>query len=288
MSAHWLKAYLAMVKVAAPYPEDPPERRLPVSVRNQVPKPGNKPPRPLVLPIACPPLAAFNLLPQAYIWIDWMQSSFSRNLVPSGGFDEYQTLRELEGAGWVDESRPAPGITTKIETVPSTADKTKRLLRLSVLMDKDKVDRLPPTMDLPLAAIRSPEVKVKAGQFLRISVEVAKQRYHQEGHGGLIIRDSIGGEPLQFRFSPGVLELTPAVIFRRAPADGVVTVTLGLAAEGEAFFNNFRVEVAEAPGPAGAALAADPGGTARPRLPGPATPPRPDAAAAAAVPRTAR
>src|SRR5262249_59439053 len=39
MLAHWLKAYLAMVKVAAPYPEDPPERRLPVSIRNHVPKP---------------------------------------------------------------------------------------------------------------------------------------------------------------------------------------------------------------------------------------------------------
>jgi hypothetical protein len=274
MFAHWAKAYGDMVKVAAPYPEDPPERRLPVSVRNQVPKPGPKPPRPLVLPVACPPLASFNLLPQHYIWVDWMRSSFSRNLVPSGTFDEYRSLRDLERVGWVDESRPAPGITTKIETVPSTADQKKRLLRLSVLMSKERVDRLPPTTAFPLAAIRSPEVKVKAGQFLRISVELAKQRYHQEGHGGLIMRDSIGGEPLQFRYSDGVLELTPAVIFRRAPADGVVTVTLGLAAQGEAFFNNFRVEVAEAPGPSGAE-APDSGGTTRPRPPDPATPPRP-------------
>jgi hypothetical protein len=209
-----------------------------------------------------------------------MRSSFSRNLVPSGTFDEYRSLRDLERAGWVDESRPAPGIMTKIETVASTADKKKRLLRLSVLMSQERVDRLPPTMSFPLAAIRSPEVKVKAGQFVRISVDLAKQRYHQEGFGGLIIRDSIGGEPLQFRYSNAVLELTPAVIFRRAPADGVMTVTLGLAAEGEAFFNNFRVEVAEAPGPAGA-VAADPGGPTRPRVPDPATPPRPVATAGA-------
>jgi hypothetical protein len=294
MVAHYYKAYIAMVKVAAPYPEDPPERRLPVSIRNQVPKPGKKPPRPIVLPIACPPVAAFNLLPQHYIWVDWMRSAFSRNLVPSGTFDECQTLRDLERAGWVDESRPTPGVTTKIETVPSTDDKKKRLLRLSALMDKDRVDRLPPTTAFPMAAIRSPEVPVKAGQFVRISVDLAKQRYHKEGHAGLIIRDSIGGAPLQLRFNDAVLVLTPAVIYRRAPADGVVTVTLGLAAEGEAFFNNFRVEVAEAPGPGGDVV--DSGGAAQPRLPDPAMFPRPDAAAgspgtaarAATIPRTAR
>jgi hypothetical protein len=275
MLAHWQKAFTAMAKVAAPYPDDPPQRRLPVSVRNQVPKPGQKPPRPLVLPVACPPLMAFNLIPQSYMWIDWMRSAFSRNLVPSGTFDDYRTLSELEGAGWVDASRPTPGITTTIETVPSTKDQKKRLLQFTVASDEDKVDRLPPATDFPLAAIRSPEVKVKAGQFLRISVEVAKPRYHPEGHGGLIIRDSIGGEPLQFRVNRDIAELTPTVLFRRVPADGVVSVTLGLAGVGEAFFNNFRVEVAEAPG------GDDPGavaGPASPRPPDPATPPRPDAA----------
>jgi hypothetical protein len=285
MFAHWQKAFIAMTRVAAPYPEDRPERRLPVSVRNQMPKQPPKPPRPLIFPITCPPLLSCNLLPQSYIWIDWMRSSFSRNLVPSGTFDEYPSLRDLERAGWVDESRPAFGIETRIETVPSTEDKKKRLLRLSVIMDKDKLDRLPPTTAFPLAAIRSPEVKVKAGQFLRISVDLAKQRYHEEGHGGLIVRDSIGGAPLQFRYSNYVGLLTPLVLFRRVPADGVVTVTLGLAAEGEAFFNNFRVEVAEGPSDIDAAGA---GGSAEPRLPDPTTPPRPTTARRTAVsPETA-
>jgi hypothetical protein len=35
------------------------------------------------------------------------------------------------------------------------------------------------------------------------------------------------------------------------PADGVVTVLLGLAAYGQADFGNFKVEVADRPGPDG-------------------------------------
>ena len=197
MYAHWQKAYIAMVKVAAPYPEDLPERRLPLSVRDQAQKKPTRPPRPIVLPIASPPLAAgFNLLPQHWIWVDWMRRSFGPNLIPSGTFDTVQTLSALEAAGWVDASRNSPEITTKVETVPAAGAPNLRLLQLTVAAtDNQRIDRLPPTLDFPQAAIRSPEVKVKAGQFLRISVEVAKPMYHPEGHGGIIIRDSIGGEP---------------------------------------------------------------------------------------------
>jgi hypothetical protein len=72
------------------------------------------------------------------------------------------------------------------------------------------------------------------------------------------------------------------VLFRRAPADGVMTVTLGLASYGEAFFNDFKIEVAE--GPAGSAPAelATP---SRPSLPDPSTPPLPPATATGPTPR---
>ena len=174
--------------------------------------------------------------------------------------------------------------------MPSTKDKKKRILKLAVqATDKDRIDRLPPTLDFPLAAIRSPEVQVKAGQFIRISVDVSKPIYHPDGHGGVIVRDSIGGEPLQFRYNDVIIDLTPVVLFRRAPADGVVTVTLGLAAYGEAFFNNFKVEVVEGPG---AARARRPRRRRAPRLPDPATPARGPPAAPphgrAPVPRTNR
>jgi hypothetical protein len=283
MYAHWLKAYTRMVKVAAPYAEDLPKRRVSVSRRPQgeqvKPK---KPPRPVVLPVASPPLLSFNLLPQHYIWIDWMQKTFGRNLVPSGAFDEYGSLEALESAGWSDVSRTFEGITTKIGTVKSGRDDRKRLLKLSALpADPRWVDRLPPYLDFPVVAIESPEVKVKTGQFLKISVDVAKPQYSSPGSGGVIVRDSIGGEALQFRSNDALTDLTKTVLFRRVPADGVMTVTLGLAGFGDVYFNDFRVELAEGPEPV-----ADPGpgpapadvaGPPSPPLPDPATPAFPDA-----------
>jgi hypothetical protein len=286
MYAHWMKAFVDASRIAIPYPEDRPERRLPLSVRDQVPKKPKPPRKPIFSPVACPPLCGFNLLPQQWIWIDWMRRSFGPNLVPSGTFEGFKTLAALEAAGWVDVSRDSPEITTTIETVPAK-DPKYRLLRLAVTAtDKDRIDRLPPTLDFPQAAIRSPEVKVKAGQFIKISVEIAKPMFHPEGHSGLIIRDSIGGEPLQFRYNNVIFDLTPTVLFRRAPADGVVTVTLGLACYGEAYFNNFQVQVVEGPAPRPADLAGP-----APRLPNPATPAPVDpgtAARPAPVPRINR
>jgi hypothetical protein len=273
MSAHWNKAYAEMVKVAAPYPEDQPERRVNVDRREKDKKKPKKPPRPIVPPIACPPCLAPNLLPQHYIWVDWMRKSFGRNLVPSGSFDEHPTLESLESAGWADVSRPTDQITSTIETVRSTRDGRHRILKLKVTpTDPGMIDKLPPQLDFPIAALRSPEIPVKAGQFLRISVNFSKPTYHTFGQGGVIIRDSIGGEPLQYKHNDVVIELTPVVLFRRAPADGVVTVTLGLAAYGEAYFNDFKVELAEGTGPG-----AESDGAPGPPLPDPSAPLPPEA-----------
>ena len=76
------------------------------------------------------------------------------------------------------------------------------------------------------------------------------------------------------------------VLYRKAPADGVVRVMLGLAGYGEVFFDDFRVQVIEEDIPY---RPVDPGlvqggrpDTASPRLPDPRTP------AAAALPSTTR
>jgi hypothetical protein len=64
--------------------------------------------------------------------------------------------------------------------------------------------------------------------------------------GGIIVRDSIGGEQFQFRTSDPIPSFSRVVLYRKAPIDGKLTVTLGLAGYGEAFFDDFRVELVEA------------------------------------------
>ena len=64
--------------------------------------------------------------------------------------------------------------------------------------------------------------------------------------GGIIVRDSLGGEQLQYRTSDPIPSFSRVVIYRKAPTDCSFTVTFGLAGYGEAFFDDFRVELVEA------------------------------------------
>ena len=108
--------------------------------------------------------------------------------------------------------------------------------------DPNGIDKLPPFVDLPVAAVRSPAVRVGAKQFVRISVLVHRPIASVPGAGGVIVRDSIGGETLQFRTTDPIPELSRVVLYRRVPADGELTVTLGLAGYGDVFFDDLRIE----------------------------------------------
>ncbi len=105
------------------------------------------------------------------------------------------------------------------------------------------IDALPPYRDHPEAAVRSPAVPVRATNFVRIRVLVKMPRELAPGRGGLIVRDSLGGEALQFRTTDAIPEWKEIVLYRRAPADGEVSVLLGLAGYGEAYFDNLRIDV---------------------------------------------
>ena len=138
--------------------------------------------------------------------------------------------------------------------------------------DPKATTNLPPFLDFHAAAIRSPGVKVRAGEFFRISAHVRRMIGSSPGAGGLVIRDSIGGEALQFVSSAPIPALTKVVLYRRASADGELSVTLGLAGYGEAFFDDVsveRVESAPSPeaAPAPAAEAASVARLPRPRRP---------------------
>ncbi len=263
-----------MIKVLVP----PTDNSIPKLTREnanryaELSKPKRKPTT-LVLPVASPPCVAFTTLPQHFLWVDWMQkTSFSQNLVPSGSFNDDETLKR---AGWLDQSYQFEGLKARIGTVANgPARGGKRALKLSVEPAENvQVDTLPPFLDFPVAAVRSPAVRVRTGQFFRISVWVQRPLPAPQGMGGVVIRDSIGGEPLQFRFHDPLPEFARVVLYRRAPADGELTVTLGLAGLYDVYFDDFRVEVVEGtPEASPADVAARP----RPR-PRPAPGPVPDA-----------
>jgi hypothetical protein len=199
---------------------------------------------PRIIPVAASaPLVSFSTLPQHYTWVDVMKSGkFGRNLIPSGSFEMPEELTE---AGWTNESYAYDGIVGKVLTVPENdkVDDGKKRVRLVVFKDEGRsIDSLPPYLDHPPAAVRSPAVKVRAGQFLRISMLVQRKWPTPEGAGGLIVRDSIGGEALQFVSNLAIPKVSKLIFYRRVPADGEFTVSIGLAGYGDAFVDDLTIE----------------------------------------------
>ncbi|WP_406699824.1 hypothetical protein V5E97_13340 [Singulisphaera sp. Ch08] len=200
MFAQWSKGYADMAKLVAPEPPKPPRTRQgrmsvdELKAEQEVAR--NRTPM-LLMPLASPPLVSYNSLPQHYIWLDWMARSFGASLLRGGSFDNHS---ELESAGWINQSYQLDGINSHVSTVPSDDDPDQRFLKMTVEPAENRsIDSFAPFFDFPAAAIRTPPIRVTAGQFLRISVLVQKANPSTPGQGGIIITDSIGGEALQFR-----------------------------------------------------------------------------------------
>ncbi|CAN5823388.1 hypothetical protein BH23PLA1_BH23PLA1_08340 [soil metagenome] len=202
----------------------------------------------LLQPVASPPVLAFNTLPQHFAWTEWMsQYPWSVNLLSAGDF-ETSDPEQFESQGWTRSGYEVEGLEGRIRNVPLEPEEirpeSRRALELAVrVTEGGDVDRFPAYQEHPIVAIESPPVAVKKGQFLRISVLVKMRRGMPIGGGGLIVRDSIGGEPLQLRWTGVLPEWHRVVLYRRAPVDGDLTVTLGLATTvGEVLFDDLRIE----------------------------------------------
>jgi hypothetical protein len=256
LHGHWQKGVAALSKaVNDSYPKTNPDDE-PKRYTNTEPKkkkdPEVKKTRPipiLIKPVSCPPCIAANTLPELYFWIDWIGGKpgfkFGANRVPTGSFDDPNAMTK---AGWQNVSYQVDGVTSKTITWPRDGSKTDRMILMKIDANNPaELDTTAPQFfDFPVAAVRSPSIKVQAKNLIRISVLV--QRYHPSapGMGGIIVRDSIGGEQFQFRTSDPIPALSRVVLYRKAPADMDFSVTLGLAGYGVAFFDDFRVELVEA------------------------------------------
>ncbi len=244
MRYHYMAAYDAIVK-------DLNDQDLPcgpVAYDGQL-----KPKLRIVPPIVAAPLASFSTLPQAWVWHEWIRTGrLGRNLIPSGDFNDQNAYDQ---AGWADVSYRTDEIDSKVQINPGGAnmnpvenpqpgDAPKTKLQLFANPKPGiKLDSLAPFVDHPIVAVRSPSVKVGARQVYRISVMVKMAHQALAGAGGLIVRDSIGGERLQFR----ARDLDPkdwyeVVYYRRVPSDGTLSVTLGMAGYGYASFDDLKVE----------------------------------------------
>ena len=200
----------------------------------------------LISAVSCPPAVALNTLPQAAVWIDYLaRQRFGQNRLPSGNFNDPDRLATegWEEVGYGQSEPPAELVLPAL-----TNDRSDRALKISI-GPRDEAQRraMSPHLDHAPIALRSPAVSIQSGQMIRVRVMVRMARPIHPGAGGLFVRDSIGGEALEFRTREAIPEWREVVLYRRAPGDGELKVTLGLAGHGEAFFDNLVVETIDQP-----------------------------------------
>lgn len=260
MRAHWDRALAELVSAVQPdsRADAPPHL-----------------PGPIVPPVASAGLMSFNTLPQHYVWCSWVRGgTFGTNLLPQGGFDG-ATPDDLARTGWTDARYQDNKLQVAVrlaESEPGDAGPAGRHLALSVApKTPEATSRVSAFLDHPAAAVTSPPVPVKAHWLVRIRVRVRMPRAVARGRGGLIVRDSLGGEAMRFQTTEPIPDWRELNLFRFVPEDGTLTVTLGFAGYGEAQFDDLRIEplTAVPERPIAAETVADDGA---PRAPAPITP----------------
>ncbi len=194
----------------------------------------------LVQPMSSPGLIAFNTLPQHYLWCSWVRDGkFTDNSVLGGSFDD---PNEIRTAGWINLCRQSEGRAGAALSAEGPGGQG-RVLRLNVSRRSDaRIDELAAFVDNPVAMVRTHPIKVNPREMIRIRVKVRMPRPQQPGAGGLVVEDSLGGPALAFRSSAAVTEWSEVVLYRRVVDETSMTVKLGLAGDGDVFFDDLRVE----------------------------------------------
>jgi hypothetical protein len=199
----------------------------------------------LVSPTVLPLAVSFDTLPQ-----HWALSSrlaglqIGPNQLPEGNFED---LGRMVAAGWQHFQHSLDGVHTEAELSPEV--EPRRGGRYSLRLLAKAVDQRASVglIETPPVWITSPHVRVGAGQWLRIHGWVNVPNDITGSLDGLMVIDSITGEPLAERFgqTSGWQEFT---MYRAVPRAGLISVTVALTGLGEAWLDNVTIEPLVTPG----------------------------------------
>jgi len=191
---------------------------------------------PIGSPVASPAAVTFATLP--WHWRLMEQVSASRpgpSLLPAGDFEDLATVF---ASGWQHFQHPYPDLQSEAELAPGAAHSGKLGLRLAIT-SRQKGE--PPVVESPPVWITSPAVPVQAGQILRVQGWVNVPAPIRGSVDGLLVLDSLGGEPLAYRVRH-TQGWQPFVLYRLAPQNGSMSLTFALGGLGEAFLDDVDIQ----------------------------------------------
>jgi len=202
-------------------------------------------------PLAHPAAVSLTTLPASWSLIErTLAGPPGPNLLAGGDLEDLNTLL---GAGWQHFRHAPPEGSAEAELVATAAHSGRYGLRLAASPPhSDRDDSrpiasalLPDGCDVlaetPPSSMTSPPVPVDAGQVVCIHGWVQVPEPIAGSVDGLMIVDSLGGEPLAERVqqTAGWREFT---LYRVAPQPGQIAVTFALSGFGEAWIDDVTIQ----------------------------------------------
>ena len=184
--------------------------------------------------------ANFATLPEYYRFaVEMSSAARGPNLLAEGGFEDLEAMRR---AGWTHLQHPPDRIKAGVELSPAAMHSGRTGLRLeaSLADEKQKISAI----ETPPLWITSPEVRVEGGTLLEIQGWVRVPRPLSHSVDGLLIIDSIGGQPLAQRVA-ATPQWRQFKIYRVAPQSGPLSLTFALSGLGEAWIDDVTIQVVQ-------------------------------------------
>ncbi len=177
-----------------------------------------------------PQLASLETLPN--FWIDHtnlQHASFGPNELPNSDLED---LTKMLAAGWRHLTHRQQGITSEANLDTANPHQGKRALRLKASQDSALVTASP-VVESPPAWVVTPDIPVRPGETWRISGWIRIDQPIVGAHEGLLIVDSLGGEPLAYR-ARQTDGWQPFTLIRKAVEPGYLRLSIVLCGLGEA------------------------------------------------------
>lgn len=176
-------------------------------------------------------------LPAFWQWQAQATAPAGANRLPAGDFEDLQTALRM---GWRHLQHAEEGIETEVSLAPAAAHGGKLGLKLSARATDPR--RAPLAVENAPLWVTSPSVELRPGDTVAIRGWARLAEPVAGSVDGLMVVDSIGGEPLAVR----LCEAGPWQAFRllrTAPRGGPLSVTVALSGLGEAWIDDLTIEV---------------------------------------------
>jgi hypothetical protein len=192
-------------------------------------------------PVDSPLCTNFAMLPVHYELAERLRGAqWSQNLLAGG---EMESLDALVQTGWRHQRDPSVPLESVVELAPQP-HRGGSSLHMSARSTDPETS--PAVVETPAVWITSPPLQVAAGKMVRISGFVRTSPEIAASQDGLLVFDSLGGRALAERIR-GEASWRKFELFRAAPADAQLTLTIALTGIGEAWIDDVEICVLDLP-----------------------------------------